>query len=506
MNDFISILSISVPLVAIILSFSTKKVPLSLGLAILFGLCILWLKDASLLPTASKGIVTDVLLKGDNWKIIAFTTLISLMVSVMAYQGNISHVAKYLARFARNRKSAQLITWLSGLAIFFDDYANTFIVGNTLKPITDRHKVSREKLAFIVDSTAAPVAAIALVSTWIGNEVKEIGNAIGDKLVESPYTYFLNSLEYSYYPVFTLAFVLITILTGREYGAMLQARPSISHSFSSLNKLKVSGRSVVKALIPMIVLLVASLGCMFISGYLNIGTEKVNLRNLLGASESINSLLLGSFLGFLSSHLYRTNPILGTTYFAVLQKGVSKIIEPLLILFLAWSLGYVIQALDISGIILDFLPHDTTPYVLPGMIFIFSAFISFATGSSFSTMGIVYPIALPIVFEVCKNMDFSEAMTNDILYHAIASVLAGAVFGDHCSPISDTTILSSIATECSHLSHVKTQMPYALTVGGVSLFMSLTLANMQLPFVVVFALGILVLYLIVRVFGRTYVA
>jgi Na+/H+ antiporter NhaC len=171
---------------------------------------------------------------------------------------------------------------------------------------------------------------------------------------------------------------------------------------------------------------------------------------------------------------------------------------------LAWTLGFILKSLGTSQIIIHLLPQDTSPYILPGIIFLFSCFISFATGSSFSTMGIVYPIALPIVFGVCKYAGFSPEVSNQILYHSIACVLSGAVFGDHCSPISDTTILSSIATECNHLQHVRTQLPYAMIVGGVSLFMSLTLANMGIHWIFVYGLGMLVLYMVVRVFGRTY--
>lgn len=504
MGEYQTILCISVPLVAILLSFLTKKVPLSLGIAILWGIVILQIYKIDSVFSVIENLFKEVFFKLDNLKILLFTTFISLTVSLMVYHGNISLIAKYLARYSRNRKSAQLMTWFGGLLIFFDDYANTFIVGNTLKPITDRYKISREKLAYIVDSTAAPVASIALVSTWVGNEVKEIENAIGPNLVDAPYTYFLNSLKYSYYPVFTLAFVLITILTGREFGAMSKTKSVISTSFSHIRLNEVNKLMLLKALAPMVVLLITSLGTMIITGYCNLGYQTLNLRDIIASSDSINSLLIGSVLALLFAHLYPNQKQFTDDYFFVLKEGFLKISHPLLILLMAWSLGFIIQSLDTASVILKILPHDTTPFILPGVIFIFSALISFATGSSFSTMGIVYPMALPIVFEVCGNADFSDVLSNEILYHSIACVLAGAVFGDHCSPISDTTILSSIACECDHFQHVRTQMPYALSVGVVSLFISLTLANMQLPFVFVFGIGILVLYMIIRIFGRTY--
>lgn len=439
-----------------------------------------------------------------NIKIILFTTFISLMVSLMVYNGNIAYVARYLVRYARNRKSAQIMTWASGLIIFFDDYANAFIVGNTLKPITDRHRVAREKLAFIVDSTAAPVAAIALVSTWVGVEVKEIGNALGQHLVDSPYTYFLNSLRYSYYPVFTIAFVLITILTGREFGPMLKAKPVIPIAFASEFDGVLSRKKMFLSLLPMAVLLGVSILTMLVTGYFSVLEENWTIRDLVAGSDSINSLLVGSVFGLVSAHFYFSKNRFDNEYFKVIKAGASKISEPMMILMLAWFLGSVIKHLQIAQYILEIMPVDTTPFVLPAVIFLFSCLISFATGSSFSTMSIVYPMALPIVFDVCNTTGFSVAMNHEILYHSIACVIAGAVFGDHCSPISDTTVLSSIATECNHLDHVRTQMPYALVIGGVSFFISLTLANMQLPFLFVYGIGFLFLYLIVRVFGRTY--
>ena len=215
-------------------------------------------------------------------------------------------------------------------------------------------------------------------------------------------------------------------------------------------------------------------------------------------------MLFGSILGLISANFFFRKNLFDAIYFSILKEGTSKIVEPLIILILAWTLGFILKSLGTSQIIISLLPHDTTPYILPVIIFLFSCVISFATGSSFSTMGIVYPMALPIVFEVCKHAGFSPEVSNQILYHSIACVLSGDVFGDHCSPISDTTILSSIATECNHLQHVRTQLPYALIVGGVSLFMSLTLANMGIHWIFVYGLGMLVLYMVVRVFGSTY--
>lgn len=491
---------LSVPVTAIVLSFITKRVHLSLGIAILLGFGILFFDtNYSALQEIDK-VWNTVLLKGDNIKVIIFTTLISLTVSLMVYNGNITQIANKLGRFAYNRKSAQLTTWFTGLTIFFDDYANTLIVGNTLRPITDRYRVSREKLAYIVDSTAAPVAAIAFVSTWIGYEVSTVSTALGPDLKDSAYSYFLNSLSYSYYPVFTLAFVLITILTGREYGPMLTA-PILKQKEKTE---EIIPQSLFKSLLPILILLFFSLGTMIFTGYKNLGDpQNLSIRDMIAESDSINSLLLGSIFSFATVHLFSTQKLFDNSYLNVLIDGSKKIIQPLLILVLAWILGHLITVLETDECILSIMPKDTSPFVLPALIFLLSAAISFATGSSFSTMGIVYPMALPIVISLCHQAELSQDLSMEILYHTIACVLAGAVFGDHCSPISDTTVLSSLACECDHIKHVQTQLPYAITVGAVSVFFSFTIANMDLPPLFVYGLGIFVLYMIVKVFGRT---
>lgn len=501
MIDHYPILCLLAPLAAIILSFITRKVHFSLATGILIGFVLIGLDDTLSLKKSFTGLFDSVLFDAENLKILTFTGLISMMINVMVYNGNIDLIGQKLLSLATNRKSAQLMAWFTGLLIFFDDYANTLIVGNTLRPITDRYKVSREKLAYIVDSTAAPVAAIALVSTWIGTEVREISKALGDHLTASPYAYFLNSLSYSFYPVLTLVFILITILSGREFGPMLKAKPTYQRQEPKKNQRKHC--SFLIALLPIIVLVVVSLGLMCYTGYLTIGDGQFTLSEAIGEADTINSLLMGSIASFLVANLYAVSNLSQAQFYQTIWADFKKILLPLSVLLVAWSLGYVITELNTGDKIAQLLPSNTTPYILPAAIFLTSAMVSFATGSSFSTMGIVYPIALSIVLSVCAQLGFSADASNEILYHSIASVLAGAVFGDHCSPISDTTILSSIASKCNHIQHVRTQLPYALSVGGVSLFLSLTLANVGLPPLIVFGVGIFILYMIVMVFGRT---
>lgn len=501
MIDQYPILCLLAPLVAIVLSFLTRKVHLSLFIGILVGFVLIGLEDGLSVGGSFRGLFGTVLFEVENLKILTFTALISLMINVMVYNGNIHLIGQRLLSLATNRKSAQLMAWFTGLIIFFDDYANTLIVGNTLRPITDRHKVSREKLAYIVDSTAAPVAAIALVSTWIGTEVREISKALGDHLTASPYSYFLNSLSYSFYPVLTLVFILITILTGREFGPMLKAKPV--YRWEDHQGTHQKGNTFLVALLPIVVLVVVSLGAICYTGYLALGRTGFDLGSAIGQADTINSLLMGSVASFLVANLYAVSNLSQAQFYQTIWVDFKKILLPLSVLLVAWSLGYVITELNTGHKIAALLPHNTTPYILPAAIFLVSAMVSFATGSSFSTMGIVYPIALSIVVSVCAKLGFSAHASNEILYHSIASVLAGAVFGDHCSPISDTTILSSIASKCNHIQHVRTQLPYALSVGGVSLFLSLTLANVGLPPLIVFGLGAFILYMIVRVFGRT---
>lgn len=451
----------------------------------------------------SLGLVGSVLVDVEKLKIIGFTILISLMVHVMVLRGHLKTIALKLLSFAKNRKSAQLLTWFMGMIIFFDDYANTLIIGNTLRPITDRFRISREKLAYIVDSTAAPVAAIALISTWIGVEVSHIDTALPNfetEITLSSYGYFLNSLSYSYYPIFTLIFILLTILSGKEFGPMLLTKPTFTKTRSLNNSSQ--DLSLVRALFPVAVLLSSSILAMFYTGYLASSSGYFSLIEIAGAADIVNSLLIGATLGFLASNKYRKKDLIDPMYRVTLKEGLKKISDPLIILLLAWALGEIIQDLETGECIASLLPENTTPYILPSMIFLTSALVSFSTGSSFSTMGIMYKIALPLTVTICLANGLTDVGTHEIIYHTIASVLAGAVFGDHCSPISDTTVLSSLACDCNHLSHVKTQMPYALTVGAVSFFISLTIANTGMNAFFVFGIGVLFLYLIIKIFGR----
>jgi len=499
------------PALAIILSFITKKVHLSLAIGVLAGFVIVVFNSPEKFSEHIFSFSKEVFFDFEKIKIIIFTVLVSLMVSVMIFNGSIGSIANRIGKFADSNKKAQLMTWFTGLIIFFDDYANTLIVGNTLRPITDKYRVSREKLAYIVDGTAAPVAAIALVSTWIGYEVNQISISMETYLGQteiSPYVFFIQSLKYSYYPILTLIFIFMTINMEREFGPMLKAKPCFPYEIGEIKKDENKLPNFFLALLPVILMLLVSLGWMVYSGYKNLGGISFNfseligiLSSLIGAADGVTSLLIGSLVGFLTAQVVCVSIVNDRNYIKTLIEGVKKILDPLLILILAWSLGHFIAELETADFIINLLPDETTPYILPGSIFIVSAIISFATGSSFSTMGIMYPIALPLVLSICQTNGLNPEATNEILFHGIAVVLAGSVFGDHCSPISDTTILSSLASKCDHIQHVKTQLPYALSVGGVSIFLSFTLANVGIHPIAVFIIGILILYMILKIFG-----
>ena len=495
------IIYLLVPFVSIFLAFVTKKVHLALGVGILTGLLFLLFSADATLLALKDALFQNVFLNFDNISIILFTLIISMMVHLMVHQGFISSITKKLLSFADNRKSAQFLTWVLGLIVFFDDYANTLIVGNTLRPITDRYKISREKLAYIVDSTAAPVASVALISTWIGWEVNEIGLSLGDDLKGSAYSYFLGSLKYSFYPVFTLIFILLTIIMNKELGSMRNTVPK--PFIPSKVKEQVMDRGFFRSLLPIGGLVVSSFVFMLITGRSALSNEEMTLINVIGNANAPLSLLFGSLIGFVLSHNFDSTLFRDNEYFQVIKLGVVKMLDPILILVLAKILGFVIDELSIGSTIAGLLPDDTTPFVLPGCIFLVSALVSFATGSSFSTMSIMYPIALPLVFGIVSNYSLVGDQEIEIIYHSVACVLAGAVFGDHCSPISDTTVLTSIACECNHINHVRTQMPYALAVGMVSCFMSFTLANSGLPSLFLFLIGSFILFMVLKVFGRT---
>ncbi|MEO0734780.1 MAG: Na+/H+ antiporter NhaC family protein, partial [Bacteroidota bacterium] len=486
--------------------------------------------------------VVSALNDGGHLSVLVFSLLIGGMVAIISRNGGMAGVVTRMSKYARTPKSAQFITWLLGVGIFFDDYANTLIVGNTMRSVTDKFRVSREKLAYIVDSTAAPVAAVAFITTWIGAELGYIGDGI--QKVEalqgmSAYGVFIESLKYSFYPVLTLAFILMIVFTKRDFGAMLQAEKRARTS-GQVKATQVDAETVEETedLSPVpgaplkarnAVLPVVTVILMTIIGLLSTGLSSVygdlanppasdgwgatwaamdgnffkKLGDVIGAADSYVALLWASISGVIVAILLSLGQrimSIGQTM-GSLAAGMKAMFSAVLILTLAWALAITTEELHTADFLVDLLGQSLNPYFLPPIIFVLAALVSFSTGSSWSTMAILYPIAIPLSWAVADGAGWDVGACQGMIYNVISIVLAASVLGDHCSPISDTTILSSLASDCNHIDHVRTQLPYALTVGTVALILGFLASVLGGGWGLCFLLmliGLAVLYGIVR--------
>ena len=522
-------LSIIPPLLAILMAFFTKEVYTSLFLGLLSGtFTIFKYKGLGFLAAFFKGLfsivdkyVLDSLFNKDHLSVIIFSMMIGGMVAVISANGGMKGLVGKLAPFAKNKRSGQFITWLLGILIFFDDYANTLIVGNTMRPITDKLKISRAKLAYLTDSTAAPVAAIAFITTWIGAELSYIQegiNSIG--IGSSSYSVFLSSLPYSFYPILTIIFVVVLIYKGKEYGPMLKAERDLEMS-------KVSGglktenvpaevsddipQRWYNALMPVLVVVLGTVAGLFYTGwnsevwYDGSLSFMSKISFFLGEADTFKALLWSSMGGLLLAVLLTVSQRILTLQRSVehLISGFKSMFNAVLILILAWSLALLTQHMHTADFITGGLKaFEVSPYLMPALTFIFSALISFSTGSSWGTMAIIYPLIMPAVWALSLHNDLPHEDAMPLLFNVVSAVLSGSVLGDHCSPISDTTILSSLASSCNHIVHVRTQMPYALTVGVISLLIGSIPSAYNVSLWIIYPVSIAMIYFVIVKFGK----
>lgn len=487
-------LSVLPPLVAIILALLLREVFFALFTGILTGTFIIaFYQGNGFFSALGKGFLAVMdtyvmasLLDRGHMSIIVFSMVIGGMVHLISKNGGMQGVVNRLSGLAKNAMMGQFTTWLLGVVIFFDDYANTLVVGNTMRPVADRLGISRAKLAYLVDSTAAPVAAIAFVTTWIGAELSYIQagiDAIG--LQTSAYSVFFNSLAYSFYPFLTLAFLLMIVFQGREYGPMLVAERSARQSLAQPQVTdqqteKFEKPRALNAILPVAVIIFGTLGGLLYTGWSAQEWARTDhalfekLSDIIGRGDSYTALLWSSISALFTALLLTLVQRIMNLKTAVehIVDGFRIMLTAILILTLAWSVALVAEHLHTA----DFIAHTLmrvsfSPYLIPAFTFIMAALVAFSTGTSWGTMAILYPLILPaswMLTEAHPEIDLAHGLT--IFYSVVSAVLAGSILGDHVSPISDTTILSSISSGCNHIEHVRTQMPYALTVGLVSLF------------------------------------
>lgn len=459
--------------------------------------------------------IVNALANPDHAAIIAFSMMIGGMVGIITRNGGMGSVVRMIVSRAKTAIGGQVAVWLMGLMIFFDDYANTLVVGNTARPITDHLKISREKLAYIVDSTAAPVVCIALITTWIGYEVSLIDDALQgiDELSGIPaYTIFLRSIPYSFYPILAVIFVLLVAATGRDMGPMhaaeLRARkgqvsPVAAEPMPALEgdtlepKPNVPLRAA-NAFVPILVL-VAGLGIsLYITG------EGDTITDIIGSSDPYKAMMWASFAGALAAAGMSIGQRILSAHETVdaWYGGARATLFGMIVLILAWSISDITTDLNAKGYLISVL-GDSLPLVLvPTVVFVLAAVTAFSTGTSWGTMGILMPLVIPLSWAVMNVNGMTDLSDLHILYSAVACSLAGAVWGDHCSPISDTTVLSSIASGCDHIEHVRTQMPYALLVGAVAVAVGTIPGAYGVSPWISIVLGVAILFGVLQYFGR----
>ncbi|QDU36685.1 Malate-2H(+)/Na(+)-lactate antiporter [Maioricimonas rarisocia] len=501
------------PVVAILLAIWLRNVIVGLLVAIWCGVLLLSVGEAGwwapllairdMMETYIVQEITQPGSSGGHVMIILFTMMLGCLVGVMSQSGGSRALVEWMSRFASNRCRGQIATWALGLVIFFDDYANTLLVGGTMRPMTDRLKISREKLAFLVDSTAAPIAGLAIVSTWVGFEVglideslRQLALAYGDpSLHVSAYSLFLATIPFRFYPIYLLAFGLVIAWTGRDFAAMRtaeqQAQITPPPDVASPTSADAQGTASVgpptrlaNALIPLGVLILLLVFMMTWTGWtgLSPGSSRgalATVRDIVSNADSNRSLLLSAFVASMvaiATAVWLGSLSLNDAVNAWVDGGKSMLLG-VIVLVLAWSVSTICDAdhLNTAGVLVEWTAGLLTPRWMPVIAFLLSAVVSFATGSSWATMGLLIPLVTPLTFGLLRAAAEQNGAPVDVshplLLGAIGSVLAGSIFGDHCSPISDTTVLSSVACDCDHLAHVRTQLPYAMFVGTVAILL-----------------------------------
>jgi len=456
-------------------------------------------------------------------QIVVFSLMLGGLVGIVSENGGTQGIVNKLRPFAKNRRRGSLATWFAGLCIFFDDYANTLIVGTTMRPITDNLKISREKLAYIVDSTAAPVAALVPISTWVGYEISLIADGMrvasdipeqGSQLAQtlstiSPFSVFVSTIPYMFYPILTLAMVFLVSFMDRDFGPMAQAEKEsagkkirLQESHPPISAGSTSKPEWYNAFVPIgTVILVVLLG-LYTSGRSQAETG-ASLIDIFGAADPYDSLLWGSTAGCLVAVLITISQNLLTLKetMEAWVEGLKTMMTAMVILILAWSLGQVTNDLGTANYLSQILTDALPLQILPALVFCTAAAIAFATGTSWATMAILIPLVIPLTVSLGGGIGFGTGEYS-VLTSVISSVLAGAIFGDHCSPISDTTVLSSTASQCDHVDHVRTQLPYALAVGTISIVVGNLGTAYGLPVWAALTIGIAVLIVILKLFGE----
>ncbi|MDD3360910.1 MAG: Na+/H+ antiporter NhaC family protein [Hespellia sp.] len=527
------------PLIAVVIAFITREVLTSLVSGLLSGFFLLSLFSGegsvrivrALIYTVVAACEAIIRVVGDfdNASIILLCFAVGGMVAVINKTGGFQALAEKLIKRIKTAKGAGYIGELLGCIIFFDDYANSLIIGPLMQPLTDKLKVSREKLAFIVDSTAAPVAGMAVISSWVAAEVGIIDEGL--KVVgqdASAYNLFLGSIPFCFYNIFCLILMFAVTTTGREFGPMLKAErraqkgQPVNHAqdeqetsimdmeaFQAKEGIKTN---IFTALVPIVLMIVLSFVGFYFDGFQNsvdmgvlANDAPFNFTTLRIAIGNANTALMMFIATIVASGAAiimgkRIDCFTLREGVDVFLEGVKSLMLTVVILILAWAMSDAVNSLGTCYYLVEVLNSGVPYWLIPTLVFLTCCAISFAVGS-YGTMFIVMPIVVPIAYNFYGQGAFA-GNPNAYISMCIASVLAGSIFGDHCSPITDTTILSSIGAGCNNMDHVKSQIPYAVAAAAIAVLCGTLPAAFGISPVILIICGTAACFIVMRVIGK----
>ena len=500
-----TIASLLPPVVAIGLALITKEVYSSLFLGILVG-CFLQVNGNPI--DAFQFFVSHLCSNaGGNMGILMFLVILGTMVALMIRAGGSKAYGDWAVSHIKTKSGALWSTFILAIVLGVDDYFNNLTTGNVMRPVADGHHISRAKLSYMCDATAAPVCIMMPVSSWAAAVTGVIGNE------EVGFQIFLRAIPFNYYAILTLVFIIVMTCLNIDYGPMrthelnaakgdLYTTPDRPFENAAEMKFNPDGK-VIDLVIPVIILIIGCVSSMIYVGFQNGGHD---LITAFANTSAFDALPLGSLIALIINMIYFMvrRSMKFTELMDCLPEGFKQMVPAILILCLAWTIGDVTKGLGapefVAGIVKNL--SGSLYALLPAVVFIIAAFLGFATGTSWGTFSILLPIVIPVFSGGTPAVDLTVGdLNNNLLMISIAATLGGAVMGDHCSPISDTTIMASSGAQCYHLNHVATQLPYAMTVAAVC-FANYILASFIQNVVINLAIAIVCMVVVLLVIGK----
>ena len=500
-----TIASLLPPVVAIGLALITKEVYSSLFLGILVG-CFLQVNGNPI--DAFQFFVSHLCSNaGGNMGILMFLVILGTMVALMIRAGGSKAYGDWAVSHIKTKSGALWSTFILAIVLGVDDYFNNLTTGNVMRPVADGHHISRAKLSYMCDATAAPVCIMMPVSSWAAAVTGVIGNE------EVGFQIFLRAIPFNYYAILTLVFIIVMTCLNIDYGPMrthelnaakgdLYTTPERPFADAKEMKFNPEGK-VIDLVIPVIILIIGCVSSMIYVGFQNGGHD---LITAFANTSAFDALPLGSLIALIINMIYFMvrRSMKFTELMDCLPEGFKQMVPAILILCLAWTIGDVTKGLGapefVAGIVENL--SGSLFALLPAVVFIIAAFLGFATGTSWGTFSILLPIVIPVFSGGIPAVDLTVGdLNNNLLMISIAATLGGAVMGDHCSPISDTTIMASSGAQCYHLNHVATQLPYAVTVAVVAFVNYIITAFIQVPFICL-PIAIVSMVLVMLVIGK----